>query len=80
MDATNESGWYEIRLRGHLDERWASWFDGMAIDRLPGGVTRMSGRVADQAALHGLLARLRDLGVPIISVTLDPAGDDGARA
>ena len=63
-----DTDWYEIRLQGHLDERWTLWFDGMSIDTEPGGVTVLRGRVADQAALHGLLARLRDLGVPLISV------------
>ena len=63
-----DTDWYEIRLQGHLDERWAPWFDGMSLDTEPGGVTVLRGRVADQAALHGLLARLRDLGVPLISV------------
>lgn len=63
-----DTDWYEIRLQGHLDERWAPWFDGMSLDTEPGGVTVLRGRVADQAALHGLLARLRDLGVPLISI------------
>lgn len=63
---------YEIRLQGRLDERWAAWFDGMAIDLEPGGVTVLRGPVADQAALHGLLARLRDLGLPLISVGPSP--------
>ena len=63
-----DTDWYEIRLQGHLDERWAPWFDDMSLDTEPGGVTVLRGRVADQAALHGLLARLRDLGVPLISV------------
>ena len=66
-----DNRWYEIRLDGRLDERWAAWFDGMSIDTEPGGVTVLRGRVADQAALHGLLARLRDLGLPLISVLPD---------
>ena len=66
-----DTRWYEIRLDGRLDERWASWFDGMTVEPGPGGVTVLRGLVADQAALHGLLARLRDLGLPLISVTPD---------
>ena len=61
-------GRYEIRLQGRLDERWASWFDDLTVEPEAGGVTVLRGRVVDQAALHGLLARLRDLGVPLISV------------
>jgi len=60
---------YEIRLQGRLDDRWVSWFDGMELTAEPGGVTVLRGAVADQAALHGLLARLRDVGLPLISVT-----------
>jgi hypothetical protein len=74
VNTAPEPGWYEIRLQGRLDERWASWFDGMTLDPAVDGVTVLRGPVADQAALHGLLARLRDLGVPLISVALDPAG------
>jgi hypothetical protein len=68
-----ETRCYEIRLAGRLDERWAPWFDGMTVESEPGGVTVLRGRVADQAALHGLLARLRDLGLPLISVV--PEGE-----
>ena len=59
---------YEIRIECALDERWSCWFDGLDITTEPGGVTVITGRVADQAALHGLIARLRDLGIPLISV------------
>ncbi len=69
----DESGWYEIRLDGRLDPRWSTWFDGMNITPDTDGTTVLSGRVADQAALHGLLARLRDLSLPLVSVTqVDP--------
>jgi hypothetical protein len=61
--------WYEIHLRGRLDQRWASWFDGMTVSTDADGTTLIRGPVADQAALHGLLARLRDLGLPLLSVT-----------
>ncbi len=63
-----EPGWYEIRLEGRLEDRWAAWFDGMTLTRTPAGVSVLAGHVVDQAALHGLLARLRDLGLPLISV------------
>ena len=58
----------EIRTRGHLDPSWADWFAGLTLTHLEGGDTLMSGTLPDQAALHGLLQRLRDLGVPLISV------------
>jgi len=59
---------YEIRVQGRLDPRWASWFDGMTLAGAPGGVTVIHGPVVDQAALHGLLQKLRDLGLPLVSV------------
>ncbi len=68
------SGRYEIRLVGHLHERWAAWFDGLTVAHRDDGTTVISGPIADQAALHGLLQRVRDLGLPLISVTeLDSA-------
>ena len=68
-DRPDESGWYEIRLQGHLDPRWSAWFDGMALTSETDGTTVLRGPVTDEAALHGLLARLRDLGAPLVSVT-----------
>ena len=59
---------YEIRLTGHLDERWAAWFDGLSVSHPGDGTTVISGPIADQAALHGLLQRVRDLGLPLLSV------------
>ncbi len=64
-----EAGRYEIRLAGHLDARWAAWFDGLTVGQEGDGTTLISGPVADQAALHGLLQRVRDLGLPLVSVT-----------
>jgi hypothetical protein len=61
---------YEIRLRGHLDSRWAVWFDGMTLTTRSDGTTVIAGPVVDQAALHGLLHRLRDIGLPLVSVAL----------
>lgn len=59
---------YEIRIEGHLDARWSAWFDGLRLVVEDDGTTTLHGPVADQAALHGLLQRLRDLGVPLVSV------------
>ena len=60
---------YEIRLNGRLDPRWAAWFDGLTLTSDSDGTTALRGVVVDQAALHGLLQRLRDVGLPLISVT-----------
>ena len=64
----NEGGSYEIRLKGHLEARWADWFDGLRLSQERDGTTVLSGSVVDQAALHGLLAKVRDLGLPLIAV------------
>ena len=63
------AGRYEIRLTGHLDAHWAAWFDGLTVGHEGDGTTLISGPIADQAALHGLLQRVRDLGLPLVSVT-----------
>jgi hypothetical protein len=73
MDDVRDSCTYEIRVDGHLDNRWVSWFDGMTLTRHDDGTTRIQGRVPDQAALHGLIQKVRDIGVPLISVTQMPA-------
>ena len=59
---------YQIRFKGHLDDRWAEWFDGLTITLEENGDTLLSGLVADQAALHGLLKKVRDLGMTLVSV------------
>ena len=64
----HEAGPYEIRIQGHLGARWAAWFDGLRLSNEPGGTTLIAGPVADQAALHGLLQKVRDTGLPLISV------------
>ena len=64
---------YEIRLKGHLDEGWASWFEGMTITLTEAGETVLVGPVADQAALHGLLKKVRDLGLPLRSLNCLPS-------
>ena len=71
------AGRYEIRLKGHLDSRWAAWFDGLNLTNDSDGTTSISGQVVDQAALHGLLQKVRDVGLPLVSVTpVDPAQPD----
>ena len=60
---------YVIRVKGHLDARWATWFDGMSLTNDSDGTTTIHGPVVDQAALHGLLQKLRDVGIPLISLT-----------
>ena len=65
---------YSIRVKGHLGEQWSEWFDRMTIALEADGTTTLSGPVADQAALHGLLVRVRDLGLELISV--DRVEDD----
>ena len=64
-----ESSRYEIRLGGRLDPRWAAWFDGMTLTTADDGTTALRGPVTDQAALHGLLQKVRDLGLPLLSAT-----------
>ena len=61
-------GVYQIRVKGDLDRKWSDWFDGFAITPQAGHETLLTGPVADQADLHGLLAKIRDLGLPLLSV------------
>jgi hypothetical protein len=65
----DEARRYEIRIRGHLDSRWSDWFDDLSLTREDGGTTLLAGTVVDQAALHGLLQKVRDTGLPLVSVT-----------
>jgi hypothetical protein len=60
---------YEIRIKGHLDDRWSDWFDGLTITLEDNGDTLLTGPVVDQAALHGLLKKVRDSGMPLVSVS-----------
>lgn len=64
-----DSDRYEVRLQGHLDHRWAPLFDGLILSQEDDGTTLLAGAVVDQAALHALLRKVRDLGLPLISVT-----------
>ena len=66
----DESGCYEVRIKGHLDDRWAEWLEGLTFTHASDGTTLLEGLLPDQAALHGVLNKIRDLGLPIISVQL----------
>ena len=65
---SSNTQFYKIRIKGHLDAQWMMWFDGLTITLEENGETLLSGPVADQAALHGLLRKVRDLGMPLVSV------------
>src|SRR5947209_1374602 len=80
---------YQIRIQGHLDSTWSEWFDGLAIVNLADGVTMLEGDLVDQPALHGVLQKIRDLGLPLLAVVKvkegradgrpeAPTGDHGA--
>ena len=69
LSTADGAGRYEIRLKGHLDGRWAASFDGLSLTTNSDGTTTIHGLVVDQSALHGLLQRVRDVGLPLISVT-----------
>ena len=67
-EALDEPGRYEIRLKGHLDNRWADQFENMSFTHASDGTTILAGPLVDQAALYGLLRKVRDLGLPLLSV------------
>jgi hypothetical protein len=69
---------YHIRITGHLGREWTDWFDGLAITLQDNGDTLLSGPVVDQAALHGLLKKVRDLGMPLVSVNRVRPGETDA--
>ncbi|MEM7133922.1 MAG: hypothetical protein AAF702_46940 [Chloroflexota bacterium] len=69
----NEQVVYRIRLRGHLGSQWSEWFDGLTITQQENGDTLLTGPVADQAALFGYLKKVRDLGMPLISLCSRPS-------
>ncbi len=71
------SDYYKIRVKGHLEKHWETWFDGMTLTAKPIGETLLSGLVRDQAALHGVIDRIRDLGLPLLSVRrVEPPNDN----
>lgn len=72
---------YRLRVEGHLDDHWSTWFDASTLTRHSDGTTSLSVGVTDQAALHGLLAKVRDLGVTLVSVeVVEPSGRSPDRA
>ena len=73
-----QPGQYEIRIKGHLDAQWADWFGCLTITLEENGDTLLTGPVIDQAALHGLLRKVRDLGIPLLSVNRLETGREGA--
>ena len=78
MEDRHQPGRYEIRLKGHLDARWADRFAGLSFTHASDGTTILAGPVVDQAALYGLLRKVRDLGLPLVSVIqVEPKQADG---
>ncbi len=71
---------YQIRIKGHLGREWTDWFGGLTIRLTDNGETLLTGPVVDQAALHGLLRKVRDLGVPLLSVSRVKPGEAEAKA
>ena len=71
---------YQITIKGHLGHHWAAWFEGLTVTTEDNGNTLLTGPVADQAALHGLLKKVRDLGLPLLSVALVTSGTDEGSA
>jgi len=69
---------YQIRIKGHLDRKWADWFTGLSITALENGETLLTGPVLDQAALHGLIRKVRDVSLPLVAVIrIEPEQADG---
>jgi hypothetical protein len=75
-----DPGWYDIRVDGHLDARWTAWFDATILTHESDGTTVIRSHVADQAALHGTLHKVRDLGLSLVSVTQIDSGQSPAAA
>ena len=66
---SSETRVYQIRIKGHLDQKWADWFGGLSITLEANGDTLLTGKMVDQAALYGMLKKVRDLGMPLLSLT-----------
>jgi hypothetical protein len=77
--STSNAKVYEIRLKGHLEARWGQWFDGLTIRLEENGDTLLTGPVIDQAALHGILKKVRDLGLTLLSVNSVEPGTKEVR-
>jgi hypothetical protein len=71
--SAHEPAFYQIRVSGRLDSHWSEWFDGLTITYSESGYTNITGLIQDQAALYGILTRIRDLGLPLLAVNLVPA-------
>ena len=67
--------YYHIRMKGHLDDHWSAWFDNMTINNQANGETVLHGPLVDQAALHGVLIRIRDLSLPLLAISAVETGD-----
>ena len=81
MRKTDQPMVYQIRVKGHLGQQWADWLDGLTITLEEDGNTVLMGPVVDQSALHGILKRIRDLGLPLLSVnSLGPGSHDRKQA
>lgn len=76
---SHEPALYRIRVKGTLDSSWSQWFDDMTVEATPGGETMLTGPVRDQTALHGLLGKIRDMGLPLLSVEKLKRTDDWAE-
>ncbi|KAA3646752.1 MAG: hypothetical protein DWQ07_11155 [Chloroflexi bacterium] len=76
----NQPTVYHIRLKGHLGSQWVEWFEGLTITLEDEGDTLLYGPLADQAALHGLLRKIRDLGLPLLSVVCVPANEEVCKS
>jgi len=69
--------WYKVRIKGHLGSQWSGWFEGLNITLEENGITQLSGPVIDDAELHGILKKIRDLGMPLLSVnSFEPTRQD----
>ncbi len=72
-----QPNWYQIRIKGHLGSQWSGWFEGLKITLEENGITQLSGPVIDDAELHGILKKIRDLGMPLLSVnSFEPTRQD----
>jgi hypothetical protein len=74
MSDADQSMVYQIRIKGHLGQRWLDWFEGLTITLEDDGNTLLNGPVLDQSALHGILKKVRDLGMPLLSIHSDGLG------